>query len=115
MAKKKKRDLWIIEYTGNDPSREATVAYRSRAEALRAATDFIREAVKYDLEGFNWGPEDEQPGMLKEILQDLDKGKVDDAIVGWLEYQGEYEPDERIAIGPSGLVSDSPHDYYVEK
>jgi hypothetical protein len=111
MAKGKKRELWVIEYTGMDPSRDATVAYRSREEAVGAAADFIREAANYWLEALEWDPADKAPEMLKEILRDLDEGKVDNAIMGWLDYQGEYDPDDRIAIGPSGSVSQSPHDF----
>src|SRR3990170_4834253 len=109
MAKMKKRDTWIIEWTGVDPSRDATVAYPSRAEAVDIAAEFIREAAEYWLEALEWDSENKAPGMLKEILRDLDERKVDDAIMGWLEYQEEFDPDDRMAIGPSGSVSDSPY------
>lgn len=105
------RDLWIIEYKNIDPSRDAIVAYESRKEAIEAAADFVRAAAEGELEGIGWEPEDEAPKMLKEILRSFEEGSLEDAIVEWLEYQSEYDPNERIAIGPSGSVSDRAHDF----
>jgi hypothetical protein len=111
MAKGKKHDLWIIEFTSIDPSRDTTLAYRSRAEAVEAAVDFIRGGANHWLEALEWEPDNPAPEMLKSVLRALDDGRRDDAIIGWLEYQEEYNPDDRIAIGPSGSVSQSPLDY----
>lgn len=111
MAKKTKRDLWIIEFTSIDPSRDSTVAYDSRQEAMDVAASFVKDHAKEELERFEWGPEDEAPGKLKAILGFLKQGKKEDALLEWLDYQGEYNPDESIAIGPSGSVSDSPWDF----
>lgn len=113
MAKRKRRDLWVIEFTSIDPSRDATVAYEGRDEAVGVAADFVRDNAKGELEQFEWEPGDEAPETLKAILGLLDRGKKEEAVVGWLEYQGEHEPNERIAIGPSGSVSDSPWDFPV--
>lgn len=111
MAKKKKRNLWIIQFGSIDPSQDATVAYESREEAVEIAADFVRDQAKSELEGIGWEPGDEAPEKLKEILELLKQGKKEGAIVEWLDYQGEYDPSEKIAIGPSGSVSDSPGDF----
>lgn len=108
---KKKRDLWIIEFTSIDPSQDATVAYKSREEAIDIAAEFAKDQAKNDLEQFEWKPGEEAPERLKSILGLLEQGKKEEAILEWLDYQGEYDPDEKIAIGPSGSVSDSPWDF----
>lgn len=111
VAKKKKRELWIIQFGNIDRSRDATVAYESREEAVEIAADFARDQAKIELEQIEWDPGDEAPKKLKEILELLKQGKKEDAIVEWLDYQGDYDPREKIAIGPSGYVSDSPGDF----
>lgn len=113
MAKKKRggSELWVIEFHNIDPSREATVAYKSRKEAIDVAAEFVGDQAKYDLESYGWEEGDEAPEMLKSILKNLKEGKKEDAIVEWLGYQREYDPREGISIGPSGLVSDSPFDF----
>jgi len=110
-AKKKARELWIIEFTSIDPSQDATVAYDSREEAVKVAVDFIKDEAKGELEGIGWEPDDEAPKMLRDILGLLEQGKKEEAIQVWLEYQGEYDPREKIALGPSGLVSGKPRDF----
>lgn len=109
--KKKGRDLWVIEFTSIDSSQDSIVAYESRKEAVGVAVDFIQDEARRWLEELEWEPGDQAPEMLEGILKSVADKKFDEAIVGWLEYQGEYEPDERIAIGPSGSVSDSPGDF----
>lgn len=111
MAKHKKRDLWIIQFGSIDPSQDTTLAYESREEAVNIAADFVRGRAQEELEGIGWGPEDEAPEKLKGILELLKQGKKEDAIIEWLDYQGEYDPNEKIAIGPSGSVSDRPGDF----
>lgn len=113
-AKRKTHDLWIIEFRSIDPSRDATVAYESRAEAIKVAINFIQNNAKDELERFEFEPGDEAEELLRNILRDLEAGKVEDAIMGWLDYQGEFEPDEKFAIGPSGSVSNSPMDFPVK-
>lgn len=116
MAKKKKLDLWIIQFGNIDPSQGATVAYESREEAVEIAADFVRDQATSELEEIGWEPGDEAPEKLSGILDLLKQGKKEHAIVEWLDYQGEYDPSEKIAIGPSGSVSDSPGDFpMVEK
>lgn len=111
MAKRKKRELWIIQFGSIDPSLDSTVAYESREEAVNVAADFVRDQAKEELEGIGWEPGDEAPEKLKGILELLRQGKKEDAIIEWLDYQNEYDPREKIAIGPSGSVSDSPGDF----
>jgi hypothetical protein len=111
MAKKKKKDLWVIEFDDIDPRGEGTLAYESRAEAEKAAADFIRDTAKSELKNIGWEEDHPAPKMLTEILRYLDEGKIRDAIVGWLDYQQEYTPEEKISIGPSGLVSALPWEY----
>lgn len=112
--KKKKRGSrtpWIIEITSVDPSRDATTAYRSRKAAIEEAIHFITGAAKDELEGIEWEKDDEAPTALKAILDDIAAGRFDAAITGWLDYQGDFDPGDKIALGPSGSVSDKSHDF----
>lgn len=105
------RDLWVIEFSSVDTSQDATVAYGSRKEAIDAAVDFVKYHAKEERGAFEWKPEDPAPEVLDQILTDIKQGKMEEAIMGWLDYQSEYDPDEKIAIGPSGSVSDSAGDF----
>lgn len=106
-----KKEKWIIEYTDIDSSRDATVAYDSRAKAIEAAFDFVRIQAQDEHSAFVWEQHDEAPKKLLKILEDVKAEKKDAAIVGWLEYQSEFDPQEKIALGPSGSVSDRAHDF----
>lgn len=102
-------DTWIITFTNIDPSRNATLAYRDRAEALGVAAEFVKGAAQRELEDIDWEDE-EAPTMLRDVLAKVDVDPAA-AIMGWLEYQQEYDPSETIALGPSGAVSASPGDF----
>lgn len=106
-----KQERWVIEYGGQDPRQEATVAYDNRGEAVQAAIDFIKRQAQEELERFEWEPDDPAPEDLKQILGHIEQGRTVDAIVEWLEYQGDYNPDETIALGPSGSVSANPSEF----
>lgn len=112
---KKSKELWVIEYSSPDPSHEGIRAYPNRKEAVISAIAFIGYEALESLEGIGWEKGDEAPKLLTEILQAIKDGKYDDAIVSWLEFQREYTPEDVIAIGPSGYVSSSPHDFPLEK
>lgn len=111
---KRPSELWVIEFSSPDPSHEGITAYKNRKEAVTAAVAFIGYEAMESLEGIGWDNE-EVPKMLKEILQAIKDGKYDDAIVSWLEFQREYTPEDVIALGPSGYVSSSPHDFPLGK
>ena len=110
MPKRPKRDLWVIEFESPDSSQCFTNAYPSKEKAVAAAVAFIEYTAKDELEGIDWD-EPEAPALLKAALDAIKSKKFDDAIMSWLEYQGDFDPQEKISIGPSGSVSDSPHDY----
>lgn len=111
-GKNPKNGAWIVEYTSSDPSQDETVAYDSREEAVAAAADFAGEKAKSELDGIEWEPEDEAPELLQEIVAAAGDGRHDAAVSLWLEYQNEYDPDEKIAIGPSGSVGSGPADFF---
>lgn len=108
---KRSRDLWIIEFDSPDSSLCFTNAYPSKEAAVKMAISWIRNVANLELDQFEWKPGEAAPEMLKEILKAIDEKRFDDAIYDWLEYQSEYDPEETIAIGPSGQVSDSASDY----
>ncbi len=112
---KKKGERWVIEFKSVDPSRDIKVAYDNRAKAVEAALDFIKDAAKSELKDIEWQEGDDAPEMLNEVLDAIKDQDADEAIIGWLRYQQEYNPEEGIAIGPSGSVSDSPWDFPEEK
>jgi len=111
---KRRREPWVVQFSSPDPSHEGINAYKSRAEAVRAAVAFIGYEAMESLEGIDWD-KDDAPAQLREILQFIKDGKYDDAIVAWLEFQQEYTPEDVIAIGPSGEVSSSPHEFPMEE
>lgn len=111
---KRSKEFWVIEFSSPDPSHESINAYENRKEAVNAAVAFIGYEALEQLEGIGWEKNDEAPKLLTEILQSIKDGKYDDAIVSWLEFQSEYTPEDVIAIGPSGYVSSSPHDFPLE-
>lgn len=111
----KRRDPWIIKFTDSGAREEGIVSYRNREEAIKAAVDFVGTEAKNELDRFEWEPDDEAPTLLKEILKSISNKKHDEAIVSWLEYQSNFDPEEKIAIGPSGSVSDSPWDFSPRK
>lgn len=112
MAKKSKsRELWAVQFISPDTSREGIMAYHSRKEAIASAVDFIAYEAKEALEGIGWDPDDEAPKLLKAALDAIAAKKFDDAVRAWLEYQDEYDPQDQIAIGPSGDVSSRAMDF----
>jgi hypothetical protein len=108
---KRTGDLWVIEFDSPDSSQCFTNAYHSKAEAVDIAIGWIKDSAQRELDQFEWKSGEEAPEMLKEILQQIDQNQYDEAIYGWLEYQSEYDPEETIAIGPSGQVSERASDY----
>jgi len=113
LGAKKRDDPWIIKFTDRGAREEDIVSYKNRKEAIEVAIDFIGTQVKRELEDIGWEPEDEAPAMLNGILKSISDKKNDEAIVSWLEYQSEFDPQESIAIGPSGSVSSSSLDFTV--
>lgn len=108
--KKSRKDLWIVEFQSPDSSHEGIVAYANRAEAVGAACGFIKYQAKEELEGIEW-TEPEAPDLLKQALAAIEAHKWDEAIYAWLEFQNEFDPQDKIAIGPSGDVSDRASDF----
>jgi len=106
-------EMWVIEFTSPDPACTFTNAYPSRQKALEAAGDFIKYQAKEELDGIGW-ESDEAPTLLKAALEAVAKGRLDDAVTSWLEYQDEYDPSEKIAIGPSGQTSGRSMDFHRE-
>lgn len=113
MAKRKgaSRNRWIIEFRSIDPSRDAIVAYKTKVEAIYVAADFVADTAKLELDTF--GDDFEAAEDLKELIAMVKSGMLVEAVEGWLEYQNEYDPEDKIAIGPAGSVSDKPHDFMV--
>lgn len=111
MAKRKgsSRNRWIIEVRSIDPSRDAVVAYKTKVEAVYAAADFVATAAKFELDTF--GDDFEAAEDLKELIAMVKSGMLVEAVEGWLEYQSEHDPEEKIAIGPAGSISDQSHDF----
>ena len=107
---KRSKELWVIEFSSPDPSSESTNAYHSREEAVEHACRWIKYTAKQELDGIEWS-DDEAPKLLREALAAIEEGRQDDAILSWLEFQQEYDPDEQISIGPSGEVSPLPGDF----
>lgn len=108
---KRKNALWVIEFTSPDPSSESTNAYHTRKEAIDHACAWIKYNAEQDLESIGWGDDDEAPKLLRQALDAIKAKRFASAVWAWLEYQNEYDPSEKIAIGPSGYVSDRASDW----
>jgi len=105
-----KKGTWIIEWTEDDSSRDTTVAYDTKEEAIEIAAEFAAKKAHDELTCFEWD-DDEAVEMLEEVIKLYEEKDPVGAIKAWLDYQNEYDPDERIAIGPSGSVSDRATDF----
>lgn len=110
MPKKSRDELWIIEFQSPDPSLCFTNAYHNKKEAVERAIGWIKNIANLELDQFEW-TDQIAPDMLREILEAIKNKDYDDAIVQWLDFQEEYDPDEQIALGPSGFVSPRSMDY----
>jgi len=108
-------DMWVIEYTDSGARETDIIAYKNRAEALDAASEFVRTAAEdaiKEIESFERSQgDDEETEVLKEMLAHVKAGRKEEAVFAWLDYQHERNTDQKIAIGPSGSVSDSPWDF----
>lgn len=113
MPARRRRDAWLVRFESVDPSRDATLSYKNRALAVSAAARFARSEAERELEDIQWDPGEEAPEMLRGVVALANAGSDREAVLGWLEYQSEYDPPERIEIGPSGFLSGSPHDFLV--
>jgi len=108
-AGKKRR--WVIKFMGPDSSSESTDAYDSQEEAIDVAVGWIKSTAEGELNDFEWDEGDEAPEKLRSILAHIQKRELIEAISEWLDYQEESDPQEKIAIGPSGSVSTNAGDF----
>lgn len=106
-------EKWVIEFTSPDPALTFTNAYANRQEAIQAATAFISVQAEEELDGTEWD-EPEAPALLNRAIEAIAKGALDDAVEAWLEYQDEFDPSEKIALGPSGQTSGRALDFHKE-
>lgn len=104
-------ELWVIEFGSPDPSCCSTNAYHGREEAVEHASRWIEYTAKQELEELEWDAEEAAPGLLQMALSAIKEKRWDDAVVAWLEYQDEYDPQERISLGPSGEISPRAMDF----
>lgn len=111
MPARRRRDTWLVQYENPDPSRDGTLSYENRARAVEAAARFARRQAERELDDLEWDPGEEAPELLREVIALANAGLDREAVLGWLEYQSEYDPPERIKIGPRGFLSDQPHDF----
>jgi len=110
-----RKQRWIIEWTNIDSSQDATTAYDTKEEAFKVAADWIKETAQRELDSQEFDMSDDYDKAVHEqftiMLDDLKKGDQRSAISQWLDYQGEFEPDEKMAIGPSGNVCERQGDF----
>lgn len=106
-SKGQKGGKWVIELSNIDSSRNITRAYNSREDALEVAANWAKEMAKHELDQFEWDEGDEAPEDLKAIILAAESADYLDAVQKWLDYQGDYDPGETMALGPSGSVTDN--------
>lgn len=122
-GKKSKKSRWVINWHSPDPSQEGTTAYDDMQEALEAATSWIKYEGEQVLENDRlrkqanaaddpWEEQDqERMDLLEKTMSDIAAGRLAEAVVQWLYYQDDVDPQDFIEIGPSGYISSSPMEF----
>jgi hypothetical protein len=96
---------WVVDFRNIDSSRDFTKVYRTEQGMLRALGPWIRAQADEQINDMQFHIDSlrgrDEPGSwtiergravierLDAIRRDLARGRLRDAVDGWLEYQGE--------------------------